>query len=423
MPTSSMPHETRMTRARTHLLLQYPYWGSPAMHLKLVADSSIPTAAVDGISLFYNPDFIAGLSDDELLFLIAHEVSHCTFLHIFRRGNRDMGEWNEAADYAINQILVDAAVGSMPKGGLLDAKYKGMPADQVFALRRGQKQQNPQQSQNTQLCPTGTFRDSPNAGKGKSSQSQQQSNGQPQNANRQPTPSNNSQSGKDDNSAGQEKGLSEHEWQIIAESAAITANKAGKLPAGAHIALKDSSHQPQDWRQITREFITHTFASDCSWSHPNRRYVSSGLYLPGVVKENRGEMVIVLDSSGSTLPILSPFAAETSALISEVRPEKVVVICCDAKVHDSQEFYPGDEVKLTAKGGGGTAFQPAFNWINERIESGELNPRCVIYLTDLDSFDTPSEPSYPVLWVSPNFVTRKAPFGREVKIDTGLEDI
>ena len=82
----------RLTRARVHLLLDFPWFGSLAMRIKIVesTDSAwCPTFQVDGTSMWYNPSFSAGLSDAELVGVMAHEIMHCAMLHPFRRNGRD----------------------------------------------------------------------------------------------------------------------------------------------------------------------------------------------------------------------------------------------------------------------------------------------------------------------------------------------
>ena len=68
------------------------------------------TMATDGRSIFYHKDYVKGCSDQELVGLFAHEVMHPAMQHHTRRGNRDPGLWNEAADYAINPILTEAGL-------------------------------------------------------------------------------------------------------------------------------------------------------------------------------------------------------------------------------------------------------------------------------------------------------------------------
>jgi predicted metal-dependent peptidase len=61
------------------------------------------------------------------------------------------------------------------------------------------------------------------------------------------------------------------------------------------------------------------------------------------------------------------------------------------------------------KGGGGTSFAPAFEYLNEHHDID-----AAVYLTDLCSDDFGEEPNYPVLWVSTT--DRDAPWGSICRI-------
>src|SRR5229473_1932124 len=96
------------------------------------------------------------------------------------------------------------------------------------------------------------------------------------------------------------------------------------------------------------------------------------------------------------------------AIIDEVKPERLHAVYCDARVQGNAEFEPGDDVVLKLAGGGGTAFQSVFDWVEER----DIHPRVAVYFTDLEG-PAPIEPDYPVLWVTPAWVTLDPPFGQE----------
>ena len=67
----------------------------------------VETAQTDGNYVYYNPKFFMSLPENQRLTLMLHEVWHVGLLHMFRCEHRDPEKYNEAADYAINQILVD----------------------------------------------------------------------------------------------------------------------------------------------------------------------------------------------------------------------------------------------------------------------------------------------------------------------------
>lgn len=79
----------------------------------LIPDSNIPTLALviylSRLSLFYNPEFIEKLTDDELTGLLVHEMLHIVLNHD-HRGNRDGDIYlqNLAQDMIINSYIRDS---------------------------------------------------------------------------------------------------------------------------------------------------------------------------------------------------------------------------------------------------------------------------------------------------------------------------
>jgi predicted metal-dependent peptidase len=135
-----MRHETpaviRIQKARTTLLLDHPFFGSLLFRLKGRENRSIATMATDGVSLYYNPAFVDTLNSATLAGVLAHEVMHPALQHHVRRSGRDPRRWNEACDYAINPLLLDAGL-SLPDGVLVDHRFRGMSAEQIYNHARG----------------------------------------------------------------------------------------------------------------------------------------------------------------------------------------------------------------------------------------------------------------------------------------------
>ena len=62
----------RIQKARTALLLDHPFFGTLLFRLGAQARDSIATMATDGVSLYFNPKFVEGLSSAELIGTLAH---------------------------------------------------------------------------------------------------------------------------------------------------------------------------------------------------------------------------------------------------------------------------------------------------------------------------------------------------------------
>jgi predicted metal-dependent peptidase len=449
----------KVTHARKTLLLDYPWFGTLALMLKVeISDKPKYAAHTDGTFIRFKPGYVEQASPTELVTLWAHEVMHCALQHPYRRGHRDQKEFNIAADYAINPVLKAAGM-DIPANWLLDPQYEGMSAESIFAKRQGQKEQDQQsQPQQQPQNQQGKQKPAPGAGQPPQPQSGQpqsgagQPGGQPsgdegqpgefgdappeavesgqsagQTAGQQPsqaTDPNGQQPGKQGGQTGGQTAppkMTAEDWKIATEQASRVCSKAGSDP-GAAGRMAKATHEPNtDWRGELQEFIVQQQPSDYSWSSPNRRHIGSGLYLPGIHKENLGTIVWVTDSSGSIDDrALSLGWAEFAALVRECNPEKVLYYSCDTRCHLLGEYTP-DEMPDTPpmhKGGGGTWFQPPFDEIAKRVNDGEEPPACLIYYSaDLLNSDRPTEPEYPVLWIAPISCRKSGAFGKTIKLD------
>lgn len=123
----------RIQKARTALLLDHPFFGSLLYRLKGRESFAIKTMATDGVSLLWNPEFVETLTAATLAGTLAHEVMHPALHHHLRRSRRDPKRWNIACDYAINPLLIDAGL-SLPEGVLIENRFRGMSAEQIYNL-------------------------------------------------------------------------------------------------------------------------------------------------------------------------------------------------------------------------------------------------------------------------------------------------
>jgi len=394
-----MRHETpaalRIQKARTTLLLDHPFFGSLLFRLKSEENRSIPTMATNGVMLFYNPEFVDSLNAATLAGVLAHEVMHPALQHHLRRSKRDQGRWNEACDYAINPLLLDAGL-SLPDGVLVDHRFRGMSAEQIYNLRETEAQpQSDDQSESEQN--TGTDSND--------STGNEHDSGAPS------VPKSQGGIGQvidapeacDDAPRIEEQ---KRDWKIAVNQAATVAQQAGKVPAGLKRTLEGAAEAQVDWRELLHRLWSDTIPADSSWMRPNRRHIWSGLYLPGVVREGTGEIAIAVDCSGSVnARQLRLFEAEIRSILEGQRPECVHVLYFDAEVHKVDTYAAGEMLHLDPVGGGGTEFGPCFDWLHEH----GVRPQTMVFLTDLYGTFPESSPDYPVLWASTG--GRHAPFG------------
>ena len=412
--------EQKLTRARTQLLLNQPFFGTLCLRLKLI-EGAVPTMATDGRRIVYDPAFASSLQPEELQAVLAHEVLHCALGHHCRRGQRDPSLWNEAADLAINPILVKNGF-TLPAGALIDPAFDNLSAEEIYS-RRLQKNSNGSSTQTElpQSSGGGNGQDGPQPTPSQpppesSLDNQLDNQSVPKTGTKSPRPGGFGEvldaTGEDGRAASEaEKSRQQHEWSIAAEQAMRSAKACGREAANVDRPLNESRRSKRDWRTILRDFVAATTPSDYRWTPPNRRYIASGLYLPSVERSGTGAMVIAVDTSGSIgEDELEQFAGEISTIAEDAQPEAIHVIYCDAAVQTWQEFGPSEPIQLDPKGGGGTDFRPAFQWVKEN----QIEPACMVYLTDLCCHSYPEPPEYPVLWVTDS--RRTAPFGETLQI-------
>lgn len=353
----------QLTRARTQLILDHPFFGTLALRLPLIERPDIPTAAVDGKHIYYNPDFMAKHSAAQTKTIIAHEVFHCVYDHIGRRNDRNPRKWNQAGDYAINLCLVDAGFEPV-KDWLYDTAYKDMSADEIYNLLPD---------------PDGPGKD----------------------------PLDECMDGDPS-----DRDTTATDWKIATIQAANQARAEGKLSASLARFVDELTAAKIDWRAMLRRFITETSKDDYSWMRPNRFFMNQGFFLPSLYSESMGEVVVAIDTSGSIdQATLNAFGSEIKAIVQGARPSKLHVVYCDSGINHVDEFGPNDDLKFDMHGGGGTDFNPPFKHVAEY----GIKPVCFIYLTDLWGPYPDAAPDYPVMWVCTT--DRTCPWGETIPIE------
>ena len=81
--------DPRISKQRTALVLDQPFFGALALRLKVIEDPSCKTFWTDSVSIGYNPAYLASLNDLETRGVLAHEVLHVANGHCWRQGDRD----------------------------------------------------------------------------------------------------------------------------------------------------------------------------------------------------------------------------------------------------------------------------------------------------------------------------------------------
>ena len=171
------------------------------------------------------------------------------------------------------------------------------------------------------------------------------------------------------------------------------------------------------WETVLRQFLRLYRGGSYSWSHPNRRFISQGLYLPGRYGLKGFSGVVALDTSPSTRSALSRFVSELVGLIKAFGIYDLTIIECAARITQvwrltSDEPNPDIE-QHRFMGGGGTRFTPVF----EYIHGHHLTPNVLIYFTDGEGPAPEIKPQYPVIWMLTKNGKAPVPWGHAINYE------
>lgn len=374
---------------------------------KTRVDDNIPTACTNGRDERYGRAFVKELSDKELNFLVAHEGYHKMYRHLTtwrKLHDEDHSLANSACDYVINLQLQDMdpseTLIAMPrykdgphKGkrmGLCEERFRNMNTKQVFDILKQEKKDR---------------------GEGDG----------------------------DGDGDGDGGGFDEHDWadaknmsdadkkellkeidQAIRQGIMAHQKIAGTGAGGLDRELEGLLEPKVDWREVLREFVKATCnAKDASsWRRPNRRFLSTGTYMPSMIGEKVGHLVVGVDMSGSIgAQEQAEFLSEVKAIAEDVNPEVVDLLYWDCEVA-RHEVYEGAEVSniiqsTKPRGGGGTSPSCVSAYLKEKA----IVPECIIILTDgYVGGDWGSEWTAEVLWCIVGGNDEVAPNGKTVHV-------
>jgi predicted metal-dependent peptidase len=370
----------RIIVARVGLLLRHPFFGNMATRLRiLAADDWLPTAAVDGRNLYFNTQFFNAMSNKEIEFVIAHEILHCVFDHLGRRGERHPMLYNIAADYIVNNTLVRDRIGDKPRlvECYQDFKYEKWTSEEVYEDLLEELEKNGQDA----LDQLGEMLDE-HVDWGSDGDEEGDGDGDGDGEGEETTDKNGNKISK------KRPKLSEEDMRQIKDevkegmlSAAQSAG-AGNVPAGVARMIKELTEPKMNWRELLRQQIQSTIRNDFTFARPNRKSQSCGAILPGMNFDETIDICVALDMSGSIGEWQArDFLSEIKGIMDEYQDYRIKLWCFDTDVYGEEEFTADGGEDLTdyeIRGGGGTDFM--CNW--EFMKEHDIQPKKFIMFTD-----------------------------------------
>ena len=453
--TMILTPQQKLERAHVRLLdsNDLRFFGSIAMFGKTEISERLPTAGTNGIDTCYNPNFIDGLSDKELLFVVLHENMHKAYKHAItwkHLSDEDPLLANMAMDYVINLELYDMdkhqRLIKMPKGGLIDEKFRGMDTQQVYDILKKENEEGkhtPNININQGEGCEGSEDDSQNAGDSgtECTDDIETDNTTPSEQTDNDIDLSNyadsiQQRAKDmeldshdfDGEALSDEELEQMNEQLdeaIRQSAQMAPEGNGNL----NRKIKELLEVKTPWQDLLADFM-HTHCSKGNditcFRRYNRRLIGSDIIMPSARGENMGDVVIAVDTSGSIDEgMIQRFLSEVSVITDDVLPAQVHLIywdtaVCQHEVYDETDYEMMHQM-TKPMGGGGTNVRCVLDYTKDKI-SLESDIECMLILTDgyvgyLD--EEWNNVEYPILWaISPDGMPNFNPSnGQVIQLD------
>lgn len=350
-----MSTPSTMDKARTQLVVNHAFFASIALKRPMKADNSVKTACINARGhIRYNPEWVADLTVQQCVFLIAHECMHWMMDNFARMGSRHPKKWNWATDACNNETLIKANIGEFINGGVRYPGADNMSAEEVY-----------------QYAPDMDDGSGDGDGIGGVGEDMDPSEGE---------------------LSPEEAREVQAQMKLDVAQAAQAARSMGQMPAAMEKFVDDLLQPSTPWYTILERFMDRLVKSDYSWTRPNRRMMPLGLYLPSISGHGMGELAVIRDTSGSVSNAEQQcFASHLNTILESCQPTAIHVIDVDADVSEVQTIELSDlPFNPPVRGGGGTDMRVGV----EYVETNLPDVSCVVLLTDgytpwPDSVDVP----------------------------------
>lgn len=412
--------------SRSRLMSNHPFFALLLMYVKFEAVTHMKRISTNGKSIYFNPSFIDKLNNDELDYILCHQIMHVINEDVWRSDDFAYSNYHYACDVKLNDILVDFGF-SMERTSHLpkrEIKIAGTGIETkiattieladsiIFNLEfMDEKTRNAfivdsdeywgKEEETAVLILNsvdGTYIDifTKNISVIDGLEENQQ--------------------GGD----GEEKVKWRARAKTIAKSVSDTQNKNfSNIPDYVKRIIEGKTKPKLDWKKLLQEFIQES-VMDYSFTPPDRRFCETDFFLPDLNEKTfvTKDILFMVDTSGSvTDRELSVVYAEISGALEQFKGKLFGKIgFFDTNV---KQVYPMNNVsdleKITPIGNGGTSFDCIFEYVENsyRYET----PSCIIIFTD-GYADWPDEKDanyIPVFWIINNEKSNP-PWGKVARV-------
>lgn len=375
---------------KRRLLVKYPFFGSVVASSNFIAEKSVRTAETDGQNIYYNPDFIESVTNDQQTFIFAHEICHIAFDHIYRSEGKDEKLWNIATDAVINAFLKQDKL-PMVEGVIDIPEAINFDAEEMYKKLLSEKNQQSNQSQNGNSQKQEGNQSNVWSSKTSNKEEKQQDVGHDTHSmwtkavekkhqegqNHHDKKQNKEQENKTNEEIKKLTKLGERETfkqnkierkkqlEDLRKSLASQSHGCGNTTNGEirNITNIGISKPLIDWRKLLKQAVNY----DIDWSYQNAG-IDNGVVTAHLEELLRPATEIILDTSGSIdETLLRNFLRECKNIL---QTSKVKVGCFDTKFYGFTEIKNVSDIdNLPFYGGGGTDFEVAVKAFTRRTEN------------------------------------------------------
>jgi predicted metal-dependent peptidase len=405
----------RVTRGLRLLTVSLPYLSGLAASVRVALDDRVPTMGVFASGrMVVNPAFAEKLDDDDLIFVLAHELLHLALrTHDRARGSRAL-EFNYAHDYIINDILrAELGVSEVPAGGLDMPGARTRSAEELVLEMRRKAADTPSKSAVFDGEETTIGRLFGPGGRSGDAGADQPAAGDVLGE------QNEKEMFPDDVADQAEKAAAIRE---VASSGLALARAVGALrglrgddPGATSqvvTALRGLYRTP--WEVVLQRWMESVAPGERTFARPSRRGADrSDVVLPG--RRREGWMLnVIIDTSGSMTEEIPRALGAIADFCEAVAVDQIRLLQCDVAVTSDEQLSPTELAHYQVTGYGGSDLSPAMELL-----AADPQVRAAAIITDGDIQYPPDPMPFAVLWVVPPGGSAFHPsYGRVVTMDS-----
>lgn len=375
----------RLTNTRAQIVKELPFFGRLLLHLQF-GFADCETAYTDQKRIVFDPEFADRLSDDELKFIMLHELFHCVLNHCSRAKGKVNLIYNIACDIVVNSIILDIldlddiVIDGNKAMHLAPDNNEGRQysAEEIYQMLLKQDEKKVKDIYNDRFDSHVVWADI-------------------------------------DLSARQTE-----TWRGNIKSASKVCS-IDRLPLSIKRYIKDINHNSKcNWKQLLHDFIQFD-RSDYTFLTPDKRFAAGDVIMPSFQEEDGArvrKLWAVVDTSASiSNATLTDAMNEIYGALTRVDLEGWVSFF-DTDVSEPAPFESAEDLdKISPVGGGGTSFDIIFSSIQKNFP--DEFPEIIVILTD-GYAPFPEEKvtmGIPVIWAIMDSDI-EPPFGKTVHITT-----